>query len=226
MWIGHRNEFPSPNVISTSIKQFLNPMASCNLSQLIHLYQYTPNLEYLSISFYDHSSQLQFSSSFLSIIRLKVCFCGTINTLEHLFHSMPNLCYLKFESERIYIDGHQWEKIIRKDLSKLKIFQFQLRFSSRNNEYQQIHLDRIIETYRTKFWIDEHQWFVQCHCHLSDECKTFYVFSLPYTFHQFPINANGTLVKSTWPYDNECLTYDHVLELSYTNSSLFNVRFF
>ena len=107
---------------------------------------------------------------------------------------MPNLYYLKLESEYIHIDGHQWEKVIRKYLSKLRVFKFRLKFSL-SNDIDEIRLDEVIDTYRTKFWIDEHQWFVQCHCRPFISYQAFHIFSLPFTFHQYPINANGILVK-------------------------------
>jgi hypothetical protein len=115
--IGHRYDFPNPEMISTSLKRFSIPMASCKLYELTRLCEYTPNLEYLSINFYDHSRQSQLSSPILSIIRLKICFCGSINVLEHLFHSMPNLYHLTMEIQDIYINGCQWEKIIRKSFN-------------------------------------------------------------------------------------------------------------
>ena len=200
-------------------------MSTCNLSQLIHLYEQTPNLEHLSITFYDNHTQLQLSPSFLSIIRLEIFFIGNMNTLTHLFQYMPNLYHLKFESENIYIDGHQWEQIIGKYLLKLKIFQFRVEFSSKDDEYQRIHLDGIIDTFRTEFWIDEHQWFVRGHCRPITYYQAFRTFSLPYAFHEFPDDPNGTVVNSTWPYDNESLTYDRVLELSYKNSCVLDIRF-
>jgi hypothetical protein len=138
---------------------------------------------------------------------------------------MPNLYHLTLESDDIYIDGYRWEKIIRKYLPKLKIFQFKIRFAPLNKNDKEVQLNEIIETYRTKFWIDEHQWFVQCHWYSSDNYQKFHLFSLPYTFRRFPNDANYTLAKSTSPYDNQSLTYDHVTELYYTNSSVSDVRF-
>jgi hypothetical protein len=221
IWIGHRNDFPNPKMISTSLKRFSIPTASCKLYELTRLCEYTPNLEYLSINFYDHSHQSQLSSPILSIIRLKICFCGSINVLEYLLHSMPNLYHLTMEVQDIYINGCQWEKIIRKSLPKLKIFQFKMRFAPLNKKDKEVQLNEIIETYRTKFWIDEHQWFVRCHWYSSDEHQKFHhihLFSLPYAFRRFPDDANYILAKSTW-------TYDHVTELYYTYSSISDVRF-
>ena len=62
--IGYAHEFLRPDFISTSIKRLSIPKAHCNLSQLIRLCEYTPNLEYLSIIFHDYSDQLQLPSSF------------------------------------------------------------------------------------------------------------------------------------------------------------------
>ncbi len=87
-----------------------------------------------------------------------------------------------------------------------------MRFAPLNKKDKEVQLNEIIETYRTKFWIDEHQWFVRCHWYSSNEHQKFHhihLFSLPYAFRRFPDDANYILAKSTW-------TYDHVTELYYT----------
>jgi hypothetical protein len=38
-----------------------------------------------------------------------------------------------------------------------------------NKKDKEVQLNEIIETYRTKFWIDEHQWFVRCHWYSSEQ---------------------------------------------------------
>ena len=84
--------------------------------------------------------------------------------------------------------------------------------------------NELVDSFRTKFWIDEHQWFVRCHLNGQDKLDERYsidVFTLPYAFKDFLGIKNCILAKSTSPHDNEYLTCDHVTEL-FSGSSYFN----
>jgi hypothetical protein len=41
------------------------------------------------------------------------------------------------------------------------MFRFKIRLSLRYHEDQETQLNEIDDSFRTKFWIDEHQWFVR-----------------------------------------------------------------
>ena len=95
------------------------------------------------------------------------------------------------------------------------------RFNAENEVEQ---FNELVDSFRTKFWIDEHQWFVRCHLNGQDKLDERYsidVFTLPYVFKDCLDIKNCVLAKSTSPHDNECLTCDHVTEL-FSGSSYFN----
>jgi AAA+ ATPase superfamily predicted ATPase len=109
----YKNYFPNPTVISPSLRHLSIPNTTCSFSTLTHLCQYTPNLQYLSVTFIDNSDQLELSLSILSIIRLKISFNGSLNILEHLLQNLPNLYHLSLETYDICINGYEWEEMIK-----------------------------------------------------------------------------------------------------------------
>ncbi|CAF3867786.1 unnamed protein product [Rotaria sordida] len=214
------NYFPNPTVISTSLRHLNIRNMTCSLFTLTRLCQCTPYLQYLSIMFYDDSDQLNSLLSILSITRLNIFFESSIIILQHLLQNTPNLYHLTIETYYFILNGNQWKEMINKYLLKLKILQFKTS-SVAIGEYGEIQFNEILDSFRTKFWIDEHQWFVQCHLFRQDIPDTRYyidIFTLPYTFKDFPDVTNCILSKSTRPYDNEYLTCDRVINLHYKST--------
>lgn len=214
---------PNLTVTSTSIRHLIFQSVTCSTLKLAHLCQQTPNLEQLSIIFNDESNQLEFISPILSLTRLKILSFHSIDidVLKHLLQHIPNLYQLTMEMYDVLINGYQWEEIIRNYLPKLKIFQFRMTFLPSPDKDKEVQLNEIVDTYRTKFWIDEHQWFVQCHLLRYDKpSRRYYIdlFTLPYAFTHFPNVTNCVLSKSTYPYDNQYLTWDRVTYLHYQSS--------
>jgi hypothetical protein len=217
IWFAHGIDFSVPTVTSLSLRHLIAPRPTCSVSNLARLSQHTPNLEYLSISFTYNSDELKLTSPILSITRLEIRFIQSIDILEHLLQNMPNLSHLTLDAYNVYIDGYQWEKIIRKYLPKLKIFQFQLNFRPLNNKDEETQLNEILESYRTKFWVDEHQWFVRCHWYEAwggNQRNHLSLFTLPYPFGMLSPQYDWILAKSTCPYDDEYLTCDRVIFLT------------
>ncbi|CAF3150270.1 unnamed protein product [Rotaria sp. Silwood2] len=229
----HGNYFPMPTVTSTSLKHLSITNTSCYLNELIHLFQFTPNLQYLLIDFMDYANEFDLSLPIISITHLKLSFDSSLNILQYLLQNIPDLYDLTLETCNIYMDGYQWEELIRKYLLKLKIFQFKMRFSALNDESKEIQSDQILDSFRTKFWLDEHQWFVRCHWYSSDEQYRFDfidIFTLPYAFKDFLSYTGCTLAKSTCPNDDKYWSYDRVNNLCYgsshfTSSIMSRVRF-
>ncbi|CAF4350291.1 unnamed protein product [Rotaria sordida] len=138
--------------------------------------------------FYDDSDQLNSLLPILSITRLNICFESSIIILQHLLQNMPNLYHLTIETYNFLLNGNQWKEMINKYLLKLKILQFKIS-SVAIGEYGEIQFNGILDSFRTKFWIDEHQWFVQCHLlcqYIPDTRYYINIFTLPYTFKDFP----------------------------------------
>lgn len=231
--VENRSYFPLPSIRSTSLKHLSISNISCYFNELIRMFQLTPNLQRLSIDFIDYATEYDLSMSRLSITRLKLSFDSSWNILQYLLQNMPDLYHLTLETCNIYVSGHQWEELVENYLPKLKIFQFKMRFSSLNANSKEIQTSEILDSFRTKFWVDEHQWLVRCHWYSSDEqyqLDFVDLFTLPYAFKEFLSYTGCTLAKSTCPNDNEYWSYDRVNTLCYgsshfTNSIISRVRF-
>jgi hypothetical protein len=78
------------------------------------------------------------------------------------FKNIPNLRHLYINIWSELIDGHQWEEIIDNYLPKLKTFALKMRNKLSFDENIQERADRLINSFRSSFWIDKHQWFVRC----------------------------------------------------------------
>ncbi|CAF4052393.1 unnamed protein product [Adineta steineri] len=143
------------------------------------------------------------------------------NMLEHLLKNLPNLYQLKCDLN-VYINGNEWEDIIKKFLPKLNIFQVRMRYTPTNNENKENQLNEIINSYQSNFWINEHQWFIRCHWYSIDAQERFNfidVFTVPYTFDSFEEHTICLLAKSTVLYDNNYLQCPSVKRLNYRSSS-------
>ncbi|CAF4218428.1 unnamed protein product, partial [Adineta steineri] len=220
-----RSYFPKPTIISTSLKSLHIPNISCDFNELIHLFQVTPNLQYLSIVFVDYTDEYDLSLFYAPITRLKLSFDCSLNILQYFLQNLSNLQHLTLETSNIYMNGYEWEDFICKYLPKLKIFQFKMRFSPLINQNKLIELNEILDSFRTKFWIDEHQWFVRCHWYASDEqyhLNFIDLFTLPYIFKEFLSYTGCILAKSTCPNDDMHWSYNHVNQLCYRSSNFTN----
>ena len=111
------------------------------------------------------------------------------------------------------IPAQIWERLIQKHMSKLKSLQFKMNFTvdAANSTGEQL-VEEILDTFRTPFWLDEHQWFVQCDW--SPVSKRCYVYTVPYTFENFNIDF-PIYSKSTSAPDNHPRLYEHVHRLTY-----------
>ncbi|CAF1615506.1 unnamed protein product [Rotaria magnacalcarata] len=204
--------------ISTSLKNLTDHWKARSLSTLNYLFENTPNLEYLSIKFDGRSDQLGTITPMLSLTRAKIFFrYGSIDILEHFLQYMPNLSHLILDLYEFYVDGHEWEEIIHKYLLKLKVFQFTASFTFYDGEKHTMTEDEIIDTYRTKFWIEERQWFVQCDFNNSNEFQIacFDLFTLPYNFNRYFYRHYHHSSASTNPYNDDYLVFDRVKYLIY-----------
>ncbi|UJR14301.1 hypothetical protein I4U23_001291 [Adineta vaga] len=131
------------------------------------------------------------------------------------------------------MNGYQWEELIKNYLPKLEIFRFKMRFSPSIDTDKETQMNEILDSFRTKFWIEEHQWFVRCHWYASDEqyrLDFIDLFTLPYIFKEFLSYTGCILAKSTSSSDEMFWSYDHVNQLCYgsshfTSSIMSRVRF-
>lgn len=183
--ICHLNEIFSSTAttISSSIQQLSLQNSSLSFDALAWLFQHTSALQILQIQIEDFSDGFLFNSIFTSLNRLTMDFRGTLENLQMLLRNLPNLSNLTLTISRIYINGYQWEDFIRHSLKKLLIFRLLMfyQFDELINIHQE--LEELQQSFQTQFWFDEHQWFIQYHCHT--ESRRIQLYTLPYAFPRF-----------------------------------------
>ncbi len=96
---------------------------------------------------------------------------------------MPNLSSLTFDTCPNYINGHECEEIIRKNLPKIQRFRLRMYFQFPHDDNREKQAEELLHTFRTTFWLKEHQWFVQCQWNPSDNQA--FLYTLPYSFERF-----------------------------------------
>ena len=114
--------------VSLSITHLTIEDVETTLKDLSDLCQHTPNLRRLSISIVCKSENEQLPTMIPSIISLNISFVGTRNSMINLFENMPNLSSLTLNTCPIYLNGHEWEEIIRKHLPKIQRFRLRMYF--------------------------------------------------------------------------------------------------
>ncbi|CAF4669522.1 unnamed protein product [Rotaria sp. Silwood2] len=83
-------------------------------------------------------------------------------------------------------------------------------FNLEENGYTKQQLDELFDTFRTPFWINEHQWFVRCHWQHWDLHHDTQIYTIPYCFDKL-INFHQTIwCKSTCPNHLDYWSYDSV----------------
>jgi len=217
--------FSIPSIRSLSLKYLSLPYLDCTIKQLVTLIQYIPNLQSLTTSLTDFLKVLIRPVIVFSSIKIfKLNLHGSFHAMRSLLETMPNLEELKIEMISSYIDGYQWENLIENTLPNLIIFQLKMSFSLSTQKSREKQIDEILNSFSNQFWIDNHQWFIQCYWTPMGTCLTAYVYTLPYAFRNFLYHDNGQF-KST--YSNTDHFFNHVHNLYYgsTNSSLSPIHF-
>jgi hypothetical protein len=128
------------------------------------------------------------------------------------------LCHLTIEACLMRINGHQWKQIIIKHLPKLKVFRFKMTYHPDGLNCKEEELDRLLSSYRTPFWLVDHQWFVRCRWNLK--LGNIHLYTLPYAFDFFDIDdyCFDILTKSTCPFENDYCSYNSETALSFRSS--------
>jgi len=132
---------------------------------------------------------------------------GTITMLQNL----SNLTDLTLQTGKHHMNGHSWRQFIIDYLPNLKHFRFLMLYFVNNEE----EIDATLDSYRTPFWLVDHQWFVRCQWEPDNDQIFIYLYTLPYAFHLYAHifkNSNGR-TKSTCLHEDDYWSYDRVTKL-------------
>lgn len=217
--IVHQNsyglKFTNQTMISYSIQNLSFENFHFDFYDLSNLLHCTPLLEYLNISIQSHINPSSISTISSSINSIKLSCRKSFNSMIKIFEIIPNITHLTLQINDIYLNGYEWKKILENYFLKLKIFQFKMNFKlsySRNLENE---LENLLDSFRTSFWIKQHQWFIQCDgLILSNTNYICILYTLPYAFDEYLL-TNRFWSKSTNDFvENQ---YDNVKILTIMN---------
>jgi hypothetical protein len=214
------DRFPMPTIVSNSIEYLSIRYIYLHVVKLARLFRYTPNIQHLIVRIKHSHNDKQLQSTIPSMTSLKLAVVYSEKMMTNLLAYMPNLSHLTIEKTAINIDGHQWKQIIVEHLPKLKVFRFEMRYPLDIVDTREEEIDRILDSYRTPFWLIEHRWFVRCRWEPTDDRTYIFLYTLPYAFDAFIKHSQNcnTRIKSTCPRDNEYLFHDRVTTLFYQAS--------
>lgn len=201
--------------VTSSIIKYAHGFCDKASGNMIDLFRHTPNVLCLSIHIDGILSNTDLSSNITSLTKLNLLFANSaFYSLVNLLKKMPNLSHLKLETLRLSVPAQIWERLIEKHLPKLRNLQFKMNFTTgTEKDAREKQVEQLVETFRNTFWLDEHQWLVQCDWNLDNEqCS---VYTLPHTFENFDIKCP---IRSKWnrPPDDIRHSYDCVRRLTYS----------
>jgi hypothetical protein len=196
--------------ISKSIKNLSLDSIRCDLNDLSNLFQYTPYLQRLRTNMSPLCENQQFETDILSIISLKIFYLNSISFI--IIQKMPNLRYLTIKSTNICLNGHEWKRIFDDFLPNIQLFRLKMEFTFPHQNYIEQQINQLIETFKTPFWLEKHQWFVRCYCTSRNGLKIAVLYTLPYTFEELHF-INEYYYKSTCPNEEDYLSYNNVQNL-------------
>ena len=214
----HGFTFPTPTHVSVSMEHLSNVGVPYRIAQLASLCEQTPRLRSLALDLCRQRDSEQLHTPLPSITELNLVFVSPQpGIIENLLQYVPNLCQLKIETCYLEMDGFEWEQVIRDYLPKLNKFQLKMRFQAIGEKYR----EEVLNSFRTRFWLEEHRWFVQYHTNLDDASNIVCLYTLPYHFSYldllFPVTFQSTAPHND-PHETIDAPFDYVHHLSYRSS--------
>jgi hypothetical protein len=198
---------------SSSIKHLTIKGVSCPLFELSKLFQCTPNLEYISLHSKD-DDQRSIMPAILSLITLELYVDKHAAMIINLLQRTNNLRHLKVTSSNTHLNGNQWKHIINTYLPQLETWQFKMYYSCRIKNYQQT-IDQLLDSFRSRFWLEERKWYVRYHSYRAAELCYINIYTLPYAFSHLNYDDND-LCQSTCLDTDDNWYYEQVMNLSYS----------
>ena len=177
--------FYEPTKTSSSI-QCLSIMGyKCRLNQAIRLMKKTPHLRSFCFEHCDLEDDHYLSTPVPLITALTLHQIRSTCVMRNLVEHMTNLTRLKVETFYIKMDGDQWKQLILCYLPKLRILQFKMNIQYVDTMNNKQSVDMLLDSFRSRFWLEDHQWFVRCHRRPKESYSDILLYTLPLTFSNF-----------------------------------------
>ena len=132
---------------------------------------------------------------------------SSMNELESFLLLTPSLSYLKLMGTVDRFDGKRWEDFVQVNLPYLNQFKFDL-FCLDMMEETHEDLERILQSFRSSFWIEHKKWFIamKFYNQLSNRIK---IYSIPMgkIINIIHLNGENTILSTlNERYENEEIT--------------------
>ena len=201
---------------SLSIKSLIIDKVTTDCEGLRHLFNHTPSLQRLTINLVYGFPKEDLLISCPSLRSLRLTFHGSIDTLTNLLRRLPALTSLRLQTDTLFCDGSGWEQILVRCLPRLKVFQLKMNLRFPDSTDVDDRVDRLLDTFRSGFWLDEHRWFVRCDWDPLNIFNEGMLYTLPYVFDDC-FYFDAALSRSTCPDQTQQWSYDRVQLLSHEN---------
>ena len=199
----NHNHFIPPTLISCSLRHLILRGVLCLQANLAMLHEHTPFLDSLCVQIWnveDDDDENDRSPSMWNLTSLEVQCHDQSVVVRTLLRPLWNLTRLNIRMKDLSLDGEQWQTLIRQRLPQLVTFQLQMELTFNDLSGRDEEVERILQTFRSAFWIEEHQWFIQCHGNATDESSSVYFYTLPFAFEHFSLEIEENFfVRSTGP---------------------------
>ncbi|CAF4619327.1 unnamed protein product [Rotaria sp. Silwood2] len=195
-----------PTIISLSLESITMYYGQLKMNQINQLFKYTPRLKHLQTI--GTSINDDYMPSPLTIlIDLNIYFsdCSDYSKMIVFLQNILNLRCLDINIPSELIDGHQWEYIIRIYLPKLKTFRLKMCKRLPFDNIIQESIDRLIDSFRNIFWINECQWYVRCFAYN----RRIHLHTVSQLISWFPATCLD-LWRSTYPHDNHEIFHNNI----------------
>lgn len=156
--------FRTPTEISSTLQYLSIEKMPIKLNQINQLFEYTPNLNCLSMSVLSFVDNDYTPILLPTLIDLSISSPSSSNAsnMVNLLQNTPNLRRLNISLSTELINGNQWEEIIQNHLPNLEDIQLKMKVTLPMLQDVQGRVHTLMNSYETPFWIDEHRWYVYC----------------------------------------------------------------
>ena len=185
-------EIRSPDSSILSSVQYLR-IKSVTID-LLSLLAVAPMLDTLECRFDAHTLKLVTTYPLLLYLKKLRITLGSItwNEMANLLSSFPQLVYLVINADDVnsgMADGFEWAQI----LQQINHFEFKFKFSS--NAFRQKSFN--LNSFRTKFWLQEKKWFVRYDRYLNDVSPSMLYSNSSSIGIDFPQQMNGPIISES-----------------------------
>ena len=200
---------------SPTIKYVSIQVGSCSEEQLNALFRHTPNLEYFHLREFSDQEGCDFQLVTFPqfIVSLHLNLMKDFQFSEQMLQNLSNLENLIL-NVKMNLDGDQWQQILTTNLPKLKKFQLNMVFRCENRNDKENRVDQLLNSFRTKFWLETRQQFFRCIWLDSNFEGDILLHTMPGIIDELD-NSEKRRFKSTC-YDTQHLQfYDHIKTYRY-----------